>query len=165
MRISNIYVAIVPWMIQKLLLYEPSYFVKNKKECRWFFNFFDWTVVPSHVYTQLSRRFCTKANIFPDTFILRNNKYMSTNRLYHGVGAAGECISQFIHPSKPVSYNYLNMPKGHKVLGLILVGQEMKVIRLGTEPVEVFTFWHKDMPNKVLYAAKRYVHVTVEVTP
>ena len=57
---------------------------------------------------------------------------------------------------------YPNRPKGHKVLGLILVGQEMKVIRRGTEPVQVFTFRHEDMPNEGMYTAKIYVHVTVE---
>ena len=57
---------------------------------------------------------------------------------------------------------YPNRPNGHKVLGLILVGQETKVIRRGTEPFEIFTFRHDDMPNEVLYAAKRYVHVAVE---
>ena len=62
-------------------------------------------------------------------------------------------------------YNYPNRQKGHKVLGLILIGQEMKVTRCGTEPVGGFTFQHEDMPNEVLYAAKRYLHVAVKVTP
>ena len=65
---------------------------------------------------------------------------MPPKRLCHGVGAAGEFISQFIHPYKLVRDTYPNRPKGHKILGLILVGQEMKVIRVGTEPVKVFTF-------------------------
>ena len=60
---------------------------------------------------------------------------------------------------------YPNRPKGHNVLGLILIGQEIKVIRRGTEPVEVFTFRHEDMQNEVLYAANRYVHVNFEGTP
>ena len=85
---------------------------------------------------------------------------MSPNSLRHGVSAAGECISQFIHPPKPTRDTYTNITKGHKVLGLILVGQEMKMIRHGTEPVKVFTFRHKDMPNEVVYDSKRYVHVT-----
>ena len=55
-----------------------------------------------------------------------------------------------------------NRKKGHKLFGLILVGQEMKVIRRGMEPVNVFTFRHEDIPNKVLYAANRYVYVTVK---
>ena len=101
----------------------------------------------------------------PDIFILRNEKYVSLNRICHGVGAEGECISILIHTYKPVSYTYTNMPKGHKVLGLILVGKEMKLIRRGTEPVKVFTFRHKDIPNKVMYAANRYMHVAVEVNP
>ena len=60
---------------------------------------------------------------------------------------------------------YTNRPKGHKVLGLIFIGQEIKVIRRGTEPVGVFTFRHKDMPNIVMCAAKRYVNVTFEEPP
>ena len=60
---------------------------------------------------------------------------------------------------------YTNRPKGHKALGLILVSQEMKLFRHGAEPVKVFTFRHKHIPNKVLYAAKIYLHVTVEGPP
>ena len=90
---------------------------------------------------------------------------MSPNRLRHGAGAAGEFISLSIRPSNVVRDNYPNRTKGHKVLGFILVGQEMKLIRRGTEPVKVFTFWHKDIPNEVLYAANIYVHFTVEGLP
>ena len=72
---------------------------------------------------------------------------MSPNSLRHGVSAAGECISRFIHPSKPTRDTYTNITKGHKVLGLILVGHDMKVIRRGTALVKVFTFKHEDMPN------------------
>ena len=53
------------------------------------------------------------------------------------------------------------MIKGHKVIGLILIGQKLKVFRRGTEPFGVFTFLHRDIPEKALHAAKRYVHVTV----
>ena len=55
--------------------------------------------------------------------------------------------------------------RGKKLLGLIFVGQEMKVIRRGTEPVEVFNFRHEYMPNEVLYSSKICVHVTVEGPP
>ena len=48
----------------------------------------------------------------------------------------------------PVSDTYLNRPKRHKVLGLVLIGQGIKVIRHSTEPVKIFTFLHGDMPNK-----------------
>ena len=75
---------------------------------------------------------------------------MAPNRLLHGVGEQGECISRFIHPSKPVRDTYPNRPKGHKVLGLIFIGQEIKVIRHGTEPVGVFNFRHKDTRKKYL---------------
>ena len=90
---------------------------------------------------------------------------MSPNRLPHGVSAAGESILWFIRPFNPVRDTYPNIPKGNKVLGLIVISPEMKVIRRGAEPVEVFTFWHEDMPNKVLYTAKKYLHVTVEGPP
>ena len=90
---------------------------------------------------------------------------MAPNRLLHGVGEQGGCISRFVHPSKPVRDTYPNRPKGHKVLGLIFIGQEMKVIRSVRKPVEGFTFRHKDMPNKILNSVKRYVRVTVEGTP
>ena len=84
--------------------------------------------------------FIPRPIFFPDAFILRNKKDMSSNCLRHCVGAAGECISRFIHPYNHVRDTYPNRPKGHKLLGLILVGQEMKVIRRATEPVEIFTF-------------------------
>ena len=84
----------------------------------------------------------------PDTLIIRNEKDMSPNRLCHGFGAAGGFILIFIHPSKPERDNYTNITKGHKVLGLIFVAQEMKVIRRGTEPVEVFTFLTREYANR-----------------
>ena len=64
-----------------------------------------------------------------------------------------------------MSDTYLNKPKSHKVSGLVLIGQGIKVIRHIMEPVDIFTFLHGDMPNEELYAAKRYVHVTVEGPP
>ena len=102
---------------------------------------------------------------FQTALIIKNKKNMLLNRLRHSIGAVGECISRFIHPYKHVRDTHPNRPKGHKVLGLLLVGQEMNMIRHGMEPVEVSTFWHEDMPKKVLYYAKRYVHVTVEWPP
>ena len=60
---------------------------------------------------------------------------------------------------------YTNRPKGNKLFGLILIGQEIKVIRRGMESVEFFTFRHEDMQNKVLYASKRYVHAAVGKPP
>ena len=60
---------------------------------------------------------------------------------------------------------YPNRPKGHKALGLIFIVQDMKFIIRGTEPVGVSTFRHEDMPNELLYSAKRYLNVTVEGIP
>ena len=41
----------------------------------------------------------------------------------------------------------------------------MTVIRHGTETVKVFTFPHEDMPNEIIYTAKRYVHASSEGPP
>ena len=60
-------------------------------------------------------------------------------------------------------YTYPNRSKGHKLLGLIFLGQEMKVIRCGIEPVGGCTFQHKNIPNEVLYSDNRYVNVTVDL--
>ena len=110
------------------------------KECCWFFEFLtERSVRPTCLYN-CPVGFVPRPIFFPNTFILRNDKDMAPNCLHHGAGGAGECISQFIHSSKPVMYIHTNRPKGHKVLGLILVGQEMKVIGRGTEPVEVLLF-------------------------
>ena len=64
-----------------------------------------------------------------------------------------------------MSDTYLNKPKSHKVSGLVLIGQGIKVIRHIMEPVDIFTFLHEYMTNKVLYAFKIYVRVTVEGPP
>ena len=87
---------------------------------------------------------------------------MALNRLRHVVGAQSECILRLIHPSKPVSDTYPNRPKGYKLLGLVLICQDIKVIRRGMEPVGGFTFRHEDIPNEVMYSAKRCVIFTIE---
>ena len=140
--------------------------MKNKRSAIVFFGFFltERSFCLTYVHN-CPVGFVPMPIFFPDTFILRNEKDMSPNRLRHVVGAAGECISQFIHPSNPAKDTYPNRPKENEVLGMILIGIEMKVIRHGTETVKVFMFRHEDIPTEVLYNAKIYVHVTVEGPP
>ena len=101
------------------------------KNCRWFFLFFWRSVRPIHLHN-CPMGFVPRPIFFLDTIIIQNENDMAQNRLLHGVGAQGECISWFIHLSYPVRDTSPNMPKEHKVLGLILIVQDIKVIRRGT---------------------------------
>ena len=40
----------------------------------------------------------------------------------------------------------------------------MKVVRRGADAIPVFVFTHSDFPDKKLYSANRYIHVTQEGT-
>ena len=118
------------------------------KECCWFFEFLTERSVRPTCLQNFPVGFVPRPIFSPDNFIFQNKKYMSLNRLGHGVGEAVECILWFIHPSNPARDTYPNRPKGHKILGLILVGQEMKVIKRGMEPVEVFNFYTRIFQTK-----------------
>jgi hypothetical protein len=78
------------------------------------------------------------------------------------VGAIAWAMSKFVHPSKPICDQYPNQPKNHKLEGIILLREDDKVVRRGTDPIPVFLFRHKDFPDKEFYCARQYVHVTQE---
>ena len=78
------------------------------------------------------------------------------------VGAIAWAMSKFVHPSKPICDQYPNQPKNHKLEGIILLREDDKVVRRGTDPIPVFLFRHEDFPDKEFYCARRYVHVTQE---
>ena len=68
------------------------------------------------------------------------------------------------HPSKPILNNYPNSPKNHKLEGVVLVEEDVKVMRRGSDAIPVFVFTHANFPDKKIYAAKPYIHVTQEGT-
>ena len=46
--------------------------------------------------------------------------------------------------------------------GMVLVGQDFRVVRRGSPETDTFIMRHEDFPNKELYATKRMVHITEE---
>ena len=83
-------------------------------------------------------------------------------KLHADVGAVASVMSKFVHPRKPIRDKYPNWPKNHKLQGVVLVEVDAKVVQRGANAMLVFVFTHFDLPNKKLYAAKTYIHVTQE---
>ena len=50
-----------------------------------------------------------------------------------------------------------------RVEGLVIVGQDFRVVKRGSPETDAFIIRHEDFPNKELYATKRIVHITLEV--
>ena len=131
MFIWIIYVAIVPWIVQKVFW---------SGRCHWFFQIFDpnsrsvppvHTIVPLVLYQGQS----FSRHLHSSKWEGHVTKPPLPWRQY------GEWIYLAIHPpSNILRGEYPNRPKGHKVLDLILIGQEMKMFRHGMEPVEVLLF-------------------------
>ena len=94
----------------------------------------------------------------------RNNINISTMtpRLSFGVGGVVSCMSRFNHPSKPIREKYPNRPKAHKLEDLILIAESEISIRRGGGLAKVYNFSHLDFPDVIFYAAKWYVHMTLE---
>ena len=85
-------------------------------------------------------------------------------KLHAGIGAISDVMLKFILPSKPIRDNYPNQTKKHKLEGVVLVEEDMKVVRRGADVIPVFVFTHDSFPDKLFYSTKRYIHVTQEVT-
>ena len=85
-----------------------------------------------------------------------------TPRLRFGVGGVVSCMSRFIHPSKPICETYPYRPKAHKLEYLILIEESEISIRRGGGLAKVYKFLHLNFPDVIFYAAKRYVHMTLE---
>ena len=67
--------------------------MKNKKSAVGFLIVLTEQSVCSNYLHNFTVSFLQRPIFFPDTFILRNEKDMTPNRLRYGIGAAGECIS------------------------------------------------------------------------
>ena len=85
-----------------------------------------------------------------------------TPRLSFGVGGVVSCMSRFIHPRKPIREKYPNCPKAHKLGDLILIAESEISIQRGGGLAKVYKCSHLKFPDVIFYAAKRYVHMTLE---
>ena len=91
---------------------------------------------------------------------------MSPNspKLCAGVGVVVSVMSKFVHLSKPIRYKYPNRTKNHNLQGVVLVEEDVKVVRQGSNAIPVFVFTHANFPGQKLYAAKQYIHVNQDGT-
>ena len=46
--------------------------------------------------------------------------------------------------------------------GLVVGGQDFRVVRRGSPATDTFIMCHEDLPKKELYDTKRMVHITEE---
>ena len=56
----------------------------------------------------------------------------------------------------------MNHSKGHKLEGLILVGESNWGLRRKGVEVPVYSFFHGDFPDVELFASQCYIHVVEE---
>ena len=73
------------------------------------------------------------------------------------------CISQFIHPSKPIREKYPNFLKMHKIENLVLTAEAEKTIRRNSGVSNVYTFSHADFEGVEYCATRRYVSLSKKV--
>ena len=64
--------------------------------------------------------------------------------LCFGKGGLASCISQFIHPIKPMREKYPNRPKTHKLTNLVLIAEDEKKIQRNIGVSNVYTFSYAD---------------------
>ena len=57
----------------------------------------------------------------------------------------------------------MNHPKGHKLEGLILVGDRNRILRRKGVEVPVYYFFHRDFVDDKFFALRRYIHMVEEV--
>ena len=64
------------------------------------------------------------------------------------------CLYNFIRE------NWANTWQMERVDGLVLVGQDFRVVMRASPVTDVFIMCHEDIPNKEIYDTKRMVHIT-----
>ena len=74
--------------------------------------------------------------------------------LCFGKWGLASCISQLIHPSKPIRENYLNRPNTHKLEKLVLIAEDEKKIRRNSGVSNVYMFSHADFDGVEFYSAR-----------
>ena len=83
-------------------------------------------------------------------------------KLRAGVGSVMSVMSKFVQPRKPICDKYLNLPKNHKLQGVVLVEEDVKFMRRGADAIPFFFFTHANFSYQQFYATNRYIHVTEE---
>ena len=69
--------------------------------------------------------------------------------MFHArVGAIAYVMSNFVHHINPIKDTYHNRPKNHKLQGVVLVEEDLKVVRRGADAIPVFVFTHDYFPDK-----------------
>ena len=80
-----------------------------------------------------------------------------------GLAVVVWCMSRYIHSSRPIREKYTNIPKGHKLEDLILVGESNMSLRRKGVTAPVYYFYRCDFPLVEFFAVRRYIHVMEEV--
>ena len=65
-----------------------------------------------------------------------------------------------LHPYALIMEKWTNTPHVESVEGMVLVGQDFRVVRKGSPATDAFIIRHEDFPNKELYSIRRMVHIT-----
>ena len=69
-----------------------------------------------------------------------------------------------LHPSELIREKGPNTWHRDRMEGLVLVGKDFRVVRRRSPTTNAFIMCNEDLPKKELYATKRMVHITEEVT-
>ena len=75
------------------------------------------------------------------------------------IGAIPWCMSRYIQPSGPIHKRYINLPKGHKLEGLILVGERNRSLRRRGVEIPMYSSFHVDFPDVEFFASQSYIYV------
>ena len=67
-----------------------------------------------------------------------------------------------MQPSALIRDKWPNTWNKERVGGMVLVGQDFRVVRRVSPATDTFIMGHEYLPNKELYATKRMVHITEE---
>ena len=80
------------------------------------------------------------------------------------VGAVVSVMSKLVYPREPILDKYPNRPNNRKLEGVVLVEEELKVMRKSADAIPFFVFTNANFLDKQFYATKKYIHVTQEGT-
>ena len=78
------------------------------------------------------------------------------------LGATAWCMSMYIHPRGPIRKRYKNLPKGHKLEGLVLVWESNRILQRRGVESPVYYFFYGDFPDVDLFSTHIYIHVVEE---
>ena len=77
-------------------------------------------------------------------------------------GAKYPAIFRMLHPYALIRENWPNTWHRERVDGMVLVGQDFRVVMRGGPATDAFIIRNEYLPNKELYATKRMVHIPEE---